>query len=57
MVTTFQPNTVDQKCQELAEYFLRENPRLKGEVKALAIEIQFSIENWLDSMRQGSSGD
>jgi hypothetical protein len=43
--------TFDQKCADLAEYFLQDEPDLRDRRDRLAFVIQQAVEDWIDSER------
>lgn len=41
------PATYDQKCFELAQYFLADESKLMNKAADLAVHIQASVEDWI----------
>jgi len=40
----------DEKCEELAKYFLQERPNSEDAIKGLAQAIQDAVEEWLEGL-------
>jgi hypothetical protein len=49
--------TFDVRCFELAEFFLEDEPLLRGRTELLAQRIQEAIEEWIEATRAEIDGN